>query len=158
MEAYGNGLKVIKWEEWFDVKRFLEIMRPRINLLQGSRRFDAFSLGSLVYCQPNFLHGSAVKLAFEKKVVDLSLHIPTEKGRALRKIVQSLREAGILSDDISESFTGRPYKVRADVFKTKMFLIPLKIEAFGLPKTIERRKVGYLQLIREVTPVKKIYL
>ena len=133
-------------------------MSPRVNILQGKRGFNAFSLGSLVYCQPNFLHGSAVKLAFEKKVVDLSLHIPTEKGRALRKIVQSLREAEILSNDIGKSFIGRTYKVRADVFKTKMFLIPLKIEAFGLPKTIERRKVGYLQLIREVTPFKKTYL
>lgn len=99
IEAYGNGLKVIGWKEWFDVNRFLEIMRPTVNLLRGTRGFNAFSLGSLVYCQPNFLYESAGKLASEKKVLDLGLHIPTEKERALR---------GILSlGSITESFSRR---------------------------------------------------
>ena len=73
------------------------------------------------------------------------------------RIVQSLREAGILSEYIGESFIGRTYKVQADIFESRMFLIPLKIEFFGSPGRIERRKEGYLQLIRKVTPAEKIY-
>jgi len=73
------------------------------------------------------------------------------------RIVQSLREAKILSEYIGESFIGRTYKVQADTFKSRMFLIPLKIEFFESPGRIERRKEGYLQLIRKVTPAEKIY-
>ena len=158
IEASGSGLKAIRWEEWFDVKRFLEMLRPTVNILQGTRRFNAFSLGPLVYCQPNFLYVSAGKLASRKGVIDLSLHILTEKDRALTKIVKSLREAGVLSNDIGESFIGRTYDVQADTFNRRMFLIPLKAEVFGLPGWIERRKEGYLQVIRKVTPVENIYL
>jgi len=158
IEAYGNGLKVMEWKEWFDVKRFLEILKPTINIIQGTNGFNAFSLGFLVYCQPDFLYESAAKLASEKKVIDLRLHILTEKERALMRIVQSLKEAKILSYDIGEKFIGRTYKVQADTFQRKMFLIPLKIDVFGLPCRIERRKEGYLQLIRKVTPAEKTYL
>jgi len=77
--------------------------------------------------------------------------------RALMRIVQSLREAGILSEYIGESFIGRTYKVQADIFESRMLLIPLKIEFFGSPARIESRKEGYLQLIRKVTPAEKIY-
>ncbi len=157
IETYGDGLKVTEWKEWFDVKRFLEILRPKVNILQGTRRFNAFSLGSLVYCQPNFLYESAAKLASEKKVVDMRLHIIVEREQALMRIIQSLREARILSECIGESFIGRIYKVQADIFESRMFLIPLKIEFFGSPGRIEGRKEGYLQLIRKVTPAEKIY-
>jgi len=78
--------------------------------------------------------------------------------KALMRIVQSLRKARILSEYIGESFIGKTYKVQADIFKSRMFLIPLKIEVFGLPSRIESRKKGYLQLIRKVTPAEKIYL
>jgi hypothetical protein len=158
IEASGNGLKAVEWNKWFDVNRFLEILMPTVNILQGIRRFNAFSLGSWVYCQPNFLYESAGKLASEKGVIDLSLHILLERERALLKIVQSLREAGILSNEIGGSFIGRIYEVQADTFNRRMFLIPLKAEVFGLPGWLERDKEGYLQIIRKVTPVEKIYL
>jgi hypothetical protein len=158
IETYGDGLKVSEWKEWFDVKRFLDILRPKVNILQGTNRFNAFSLGSLVYCQPNFLYESARKLATEKKVIDMRLHVIAEREQALMSIVQSLREAKILSESIAESFIGRIYKVETDIFSRRMFLIPLRIEVFGLPSKIESRKEGYLQLIRRVTPAEKIYL
>ncbi|MEW6375101.1 MAG: hypothetical protein AB1502_04830 [Thermodesulfobacteriota bacterium] len=74
------------------------------------------------------------------------------------RIVQSLREARILSEYRGESFIGRIYKVETDIFSRRMFLIPLKIEFFGSPGRIESRKEGYLQLIRKVTPAENIYL
>jgi len=39
--------------------------------------------------------------------------------------------------------------------KRRMFLTPLKIEAFGIPSEIERVKEGYLQMIKNVIPSKR---
>jgi len=152
---YSKELKTMEWSQWFDVKRFLEILRPEINVIQTGNRWKAFSFGSLVYCQPDFLYEGARKLASEKKVLDMKLLRVSDKEQAIKKVVESLRQAHALSNDVGESFWGRNYEIHSERFRKKMFLIPLKIEAFGIPHEIERQKEGYLEIVRSVVPVGK---
>jgi hypothetical protein len=154
--ALSKELKVKEWNEWFDVKRFLEILLPEINLIKTGNKWNAFSYSSLVYFQPDFLYECAKRLATEKKVIDLILLKVSNKQEAIKKVVESLRQARILSSDLGETKWGRSYEIQSERFCKKMFLIPVKIDAFGvLPHEIERRKEGYLETIERVVPAGK---
>jgi hypothetical protein len=153
--AYGRDARVAAWEEWFDVRRFLEILKPEVNVIQTGNRWRAFSFGSIVYCQPDLLYESARRLAHEKRVVEMKLLRISEKEFAIKKVVERLKEAGIVGHEIGDGYWGRWYQIQAERFKKKMFLIPLKIEAFGRPHEIEKVKEGYLEIIRAVVPVGK---
>ena len=152
--ALSKEVKVAKWEEWFDSRRFLEILRPEINVIQRGNKWRAFSFGSIVYCQPDFLYEAAKRLAVEKRVVDMKLLRVSEKEGVIKKVVESLRQAGALGHEIGEPFWGRIYEIHSDRFKKRMFLTPIRIEAFGIPHEIEKAKEGYLEIIRSVIPVK----
>ncbi len=149
---YGKEFRVMEWEKWFDVKEYLELLSPEVNVIQTGNRWKAFSFGSVVYCQPDFLYEGARELATKKKVLDMRLTKESEKEAALGKIVDSLRREGALGPEIGESFIGRKYMIQGDKFRKKMFLVPIKIEAFGVPHEIEARKEGYLEIIRSVVP------
>lgn len=150
--SFSDELSLKEWDEWFDVKRFLEIVFPEINILKGQNKWSAVSHGSYVYLQPDLVYDSARKLCFEKKVVDMSLMKVSSKQEAIKKAVESLRKARILSPDLGDTKWGRWYEVRSQWFAKKMFLIPVKIDAFGtLPHVIEGRKEGYLEAIEKVS-------
>ncbi|MEW6377563.1 MAG: hypothetical protein AB1502_17470 [Thermodesulfobacteriota bacterium] len=154
--ALSKELKVVEWNEWFDMKRFLEILLPEINLIKTGNKWNAFSYSSLVYIQPDFLYECAKRLATEKKVIDMILLKVSNKQEAIKKVVESLREARMLSADLGETKWGRSYEIQSERFRKRMFLIPLKIDAFGvLPHEIERRKEGYLETIQRVVPARK---
>jgi len=154
--ALSKELKAVEWNEWFDVKRFLEILLPEINLIKTGNKWNALSYSSLVYFQPDFLYECARRLANEKKVIDMILLKVSNKQEAIKKMVESLRQARILSSDLGERQWGRSYEIRSERFRKKMFLIPIKIDAFGvLPHVIERRKEGYLETIERVVPAGK---
>jgi hypothetical protein len=151
----SKDISIKEWDGWFNVRSFLEILKPQINVIQTGKKWKAFSFGGTVYCQPDFLYEAARKLASEKKVIDMKLLRVSDKEQAIKKVVESLRQARALSSDIGESFWGRTYEIHSERFKKKMFLIPIKIEAFGIPHEIERRKEGYLEIVRSVIPAKK---
>jgi len=151
----SKDISVKQWDAWFNVKSFLEILRPQINVVQTGNKWKAFSLGGIVYCQPDFLHKAARRLASEKKVIDMTLLKTSEKEMALRKIVNSLRDADAVGNGLAEGYYGRFYEVQMEKAKRRMFLTPLKIEAFGIPSEIERVKEGYLQMIKNVIPSKR---
>jgi len=158
MEAasLSKELRTAEWSKWFDVRRFLEISLPEINLIKTGNKWNAFSYGSLVYFQPDFLYGCAKKLAKEKKVIDMKLLRVSEKEEAIKKVVESLRQLGLLSSDLGETRWGKSYEIQSQRFRKKMFLIAIKIDAFGIfPHEIERRKEGYLETIERVVPAGK---
>jgi hypothetical protein len=151
----SKDISIKEWDEWFNVQSFLEILRPQINVIQTGKKWKAFSFGGTVYCQPDFLYEAARKLASEGKVIDMTLLRVSEKERALKKIVDSLKRANVVGNELGEDYYGMFYEIQMDKAKRKMFLTPLKIDAFGMPSEIERVKEGYLQVIRSVIPGKK---
>jgi hypothetical protein len=155
VSAYGHDIKIGDLKEWFDIRRFLEILKAEVNVMQKENRWKAFSFGSIVYCQPDFLYESGKRLSREKKVVDLKLLRISGKESSIRKIVERLKEEGIVGHEIGEAYWGRVYEIQSGKFKKKFFLIPLKIEAFGKPYEIEKVKEGYLETIQAVFPIVK---
>jgi len=107
----------------------------------------------MVYVQPYALYEATRRLASEKKIVDISLLRGSDAEEVVKKVVDKLREEGMLGNYVKEGYRGRVYEIRATKFRRKMLLVPVKIEAFGLPsKVIKRRKPGYLGMIEDVIP------
>jgi hypothetical protein len=153
MISNNPELRAPPLKKWLDVERILQIIAPEIDTLQLGNRWKALSFGSMVYVQPNALYETTRKLASEKKIVDISLLRGSDVEEVVKKVVDKLREEGMLGNDVKEGYRGRVYEIRATKFRRKMLLVPVKIEAFGLPsKVIKRRKPGYLGMIEEVIP------
>ncbi len=149
-------LKVLQWDEWFDVKRFLEIVLPEINVIHSGTKWKALSYHSIVFLQTDFVYEVTKKLASEKGVLDMLLLKASEKQEAIRRAAESLKKAGVLSPDLTETQWGRNYDLYSERFIRTMFLVPVKIEAFGvLPHVIEQKKEGYLKNIQKVAPSRK---
>ncbi len=151
----SKDISIKEWDGWFNVRSFLEILKPQINVIQTGKKWKAFSFGGTVYCQPDFLYEAARKLASENKIIDMTLLRVSEKERALKKIVESLKRENVVGNELGEDYYGMFYEIQMDKAKRKMFLTPFKIDAFGMPSEIERVKEGYLQVIRSVIPGKK---
>ena len=150
--SFNREFSLKKWEEWFDVKRFLEIVLPEINVLKGHNKWNALSYGSYVYLQPDLVYNSTKKIGSEKKIVDMALLKPSGKQDVIKKTVWSLRKANVVSPDLGDTKWGRWYEICAQWFSKKMFLIPVKIDAFGVfPHVIEGRKEGFLKTIEKVS-------
>jgi len=150
----SRDITVKDWKEWFDVRKFIAIVRPAINVVQTGRKWKAFSFGGVVYCHTDLLHEAAKKLAQSSKVIDMTLLRTSDKEIAVRKIVESLRSAGAVSGELGMEYYGRLYEIQmTDRFKKKMFLVPLNIEAFGMASEIEKIKEGIFHTIKGVRPV-----
>ena len=100
-----------------------------------------------MYAQPSFVLEVAARLAAEKGVTDARLTDPGER-KPLLEIGDILRASGILANQITEGYVGRRYQIMGWGFGPKpYFLVPLKIEAFGTRKELERRRKGVLENI-----------
>lgn len=161
----GKMLSLKDWAEWFDISEFLARIRPHINNIKSrNNKWYAFSLGGIVYCHPDLLYKTAQKLAAEKNIIDMTLIVPLCKKDVLVKIVDRLREKDMLASEVAEGYFGRHYEIiwtvkkhalKSEV-KMKMYLLPLKIEVFGVPPSeIERYKNGtYLKMISQIRSAK----
>jgi len=150
--SHSENFKVRDWDDWFDPREFLNLLLPEINIIQSGNRWKAFSFGSVVYFQTEFLYESLRELARKKGVVDMWLLRIIEKQDALRKMAESLRKAGMLSDEVREPYWSRYFEIKTSRYRKKMYLVPVRIDAFEvLPHVIEGRKEGYLREIESVT-------
>lgn len=154
--SFSSEFNLKPWDEWFDVKRFLEIILPEINVLKTQNKWDAFSFGSYVYLKPDLVYESARKLGDEKKIVDMLLLKISNKQEAIKKAVESLRKAGLLSPDLEDGKWARWYEIKGQWINLKMLLIPVKIGGFGiLPHVLEERKEGLLEKIEKISLTEK---
>jgi len=150
------GFSSRRFDEWFDPREFCEFILPRINEVQYPGKWEAFSHDFMVYFSPYSLYEWAREFALKKKVMDMTLWRVLEKREALRRIVESFREAGFLSCEIPEGSIGRYYDVELSNGRVKrLFLTALDIYTFYtfgvLPSKLEERKMGKLSLIRRVS-------
>lgn len=147
----SQEITIKEWDEWFDAGELLQSLKPHINTVQAGR-WEAFSFSGVVYVVPGLLINTVRGLASKKKVIDMTLLRGSDKEIALRKIVDALRKANAVAPELGDAYFGRTYEIQLEKSKRKMFLVPLKIEALGLPSEIEKGKEGILQLIKKVIP------
>ncbi len=125
------------WDEWFEVQNFLDLVRKQINVTQtGDLR--AFTHDDTVYCTPDGFYEAARELAKVKKVIDISLYRLTDQEIAVRKVIRSLNAADVLRPEMKPGYIGLSYEVRVGLSSRKMFLVPVKTDAFGLPSEVEK--------------------
>ncbi len=151
----ANNLTLKPWDSWFQVPAVLDQLKDRINVVQRNRACDAFTLKSVVYCQPDAVFRAVQTCAKAAQVIDLSLIRSGDREMVLRQVVEAFRQAEILADDIGEGFYGRQYRVVTSQAKrqgnVRQYFIPINLEAFGEQASVfEQRKEGWVQLITAV--------
>ncbi|MCK9195405.1 MAG: HD domain-containing protein [Syntrophales bacterium] len=148
------GLQMKEWRDWFDPKEFLKLLKPQINAPQTGKAWKAFSYGGNVYFDKMFLQETAREYAKLQKIADLSVIRDRDIEYALKKIVTSLREIEAVSSELpnKEDFV-RLYEIlTTQGYPQSKLLVPLKIEAFGMPSELERNKDGSFYSIKSVKP------
>ena len=147
-----KSLSAPAWDTWFDPKALLERIRPHVNVIQTNSMWRAFSLGDIVYCNPSFLYEEASKMSIEKKYVVMPLTQKGDKDTGLQMIVESMRKANLLSDELGKMYVTRRYDVQTEQNNKKMNLVPVKLAAFDMPEEITRLKETYPQIVKGVRP------
>jgi hypothetical protein len=144
----------VRWEEWFDCRELLRRVGATVNVTQTGSAFRAFSVDGTVYCDQTFLYETAGAMAAEKSIIDITLLRDTDKERAVRRIVESLRNADMLASELGKAYTTRRYEIRVEQGKPKrMLLVPIKAGAFENRADFEEIKAGGPPLIKGIIPV-----
>jgi len=144
----------LTWEEWFDCKELLRRVGATINVTQTGSAFRAFSVDETVYCDPTFLYETVGAMAAERSIIDITLLRDTDKDRALRRIVESLRKADILTSELGRAYTTRRYEIQVEQGKPKkMFLVPVKANAFENRAAFEEIKASHPPFIKGIIPL-----
>lgn len=140
------------WEQWFIPKEFLALLAPEVNVMRGNN-CQLFTFKSVVYVAPDFLYNKALTYAKSKKATDPAFTSSQNKPLALKRIVGTFRQHGMVSAELPSDYYGMLYQITTTKFFFKLFLTPLKIEASDIyPSTFEERKVGWLKIIVSVVP------
>lgn len=140
------------WEQWFVPEEYLALLEPEINVMRG-RTCQIFSYKSVVYATPDFLYNKAIAYAKSKNVVDPAFVSSQHKPLALKRIAGTLRDHGMLTGDLPSDYYGMLHQITTKKFFFKLFLTPIRIEAFDVfPSAFEDRKIGWLKIIVSVSP------
>ena len=144
----------LSWEEWFDCRELLRRVGVTINVTQTGSAFRAFSVDGTVYCDPTFLYETARAMAAERSVIDITLLRDTDKDRALRRIVESLRKQDVLTSELGKAYTTRRYEIEVEQGKPKkLLLVPIRANAFENQAEFEEIKKSGPPLIKGTTPL-----
>ncbi len=144
----------LTWEEWFDCRELLRRVGVTVNVTQTGSAFRAFSVDDTVYCDPTFLYETAGAMAAERSIVDITLLRDTDKERAVRRIVESLRKSDALTSELGKAYTTRRYEIQVEQGKPKRpLLVPIKTDAFENRAEFEEIKKSYPPIIRGITPL-----
>ncbi len=142
------------WEEWFDCKEILRRVGATVNVTQTGSAFRAFSVDDAVYCDPTFLYETAGAMAAERNIIDITLLRDTDKDKALRRIVESLRKSDMLTSELGKAYTTRRYEIQVEQGKPKRaFLVPIKASAFENRAEFEAIKAGGPPLVKGIIPL-----
>ena len=139
------------WEEWFDCRELLRLVGAKVNVIQTGNLFHAFSVDESVYCDPTFLYETAGAMASRKQIIDITLLRDVDKEKALRRIVDALRHADMLTQDVGKAYITRKYEIEMEQAPPKkMYLVPLKASAFENRPEFEEIKRSHPPIIRGI--------
>lgn len=150
--AENTSGKVPEWDEWFRSKELLGLIKPYVNRTQTGSVQKAFSMNGTVYLDHTFLHEMVRKMAADKGVLDVTLSRDEDKETALRKILESMRQGGHLSEELGKGYINRKYDVQLERQKKSLWLVPVKLNAFDGPEEIEAVKDTYAAVIKDIRP------
>jgi hypothetical protein len=144
----------LSWAEWFDCTEFLRAVGKMVNVIQTGNSFRAFSVNGTVYCDPTFLYETARVMAAQRNVIDITLLRDTDKDRAVRRIVEVLRNSDTLTNELGKGYTTRRYEIEVEQGKPKkMLLVPIKAGVFENQREFEAAKASHPPIIKGITPL-----
>lgn len=153
---FTQNYNIESFNSWFNVEEFLKAFKDRINVT-AKGKVDVFLFKGIVYAKPESLYDTAKQLMFDKKVLDMLFLYESERENAVKKIVEKLREKGLIPDIISEPYITRKFEIRMkmQIKKQQQVLVAIKADTYlSELEIIERRKAGsQLELIEAVIPV-----
>jgi hypothetical protein len=159
IELYRKDFVFLEWSEWFSPQQLLEAIKPEINVIapHTKNQWQAFSFKGVVYAKPDILINKTIELAKAKKVFDMRLlRSQRDQEAALRPIMNSLKNIqAIYGDDPGTDYYGEEYEISHGSYKYKNFLIPLKVNLFGLASEIEKDKSGFFYNLQTVKSMGK---
>jgi len=140
-----DGYTRKKFDEWFNADRFIEKLKPEINVrLHYNRKLKAFSYKGIIFVRPMFMYEIARNMCDEAKTLDMNFVYDSDKEVIMKQISEALKNAGHVLDTLKE---GR-YSVKYEIIFTSgkrftEYLLPLKIKGIsdideinGSPKKI----------------------
>lgn len=152
----SQSMEIKRWDDWFKVPEFLELLDPLINYgnaTKGKKEdWVGVTVDGVAYCQTSALYGVVRDLARQKRVVDIHLFRASDKDDILRRLVKSLDTAGALGEKIGEGFYGRKYTFTLRTqSKFTAYCLPILEKNFKTPpSSFEERKSSFLALIQAV--------
>jgi len=119
-----------------------DYIRMEINASQ-EQQWKAFSLGNIVYCRPELLYDAAKKYAWDLKIISILLVRLTDRAKAIKTVVDSLRSINAVSPELEKMNSHNTYKLGVEHGTSfKRDLIPLLAEVFGPVGELDKTKEG----------------
>ncbi len=139
------------WDVWFNTKDFLDRVEKHVNVIQTGDMWRAFSVDKTVYCNPQFLYEEAAKMALDKQIIAVILMQKYDTDQGQKKIVESLKKAGITTEELGRHFVSRRYDISTEHHGSKkMNLVPIRITAFSDPEAINLLKDTRPEIIKGI--------
>jgi len=145
---FSKEYSIKPFKEWFNAEMFLRLIESDTNYLKKGR-WKAVSYQGVVYCFPEYLYQTGRKLCRNSKALDLAFMPESERGHAIKMIIDELRKHGFVSDMLPEDRCAWRFKVISKAGNKFFMLTPLVWEGFNLG-LIEKRKFGYIDTVMVV--------
>ena len=152
---YTSGYDIVPFKEWFSVDEFLERILPDINIAKDQGKYNVFSFKGVVYAQHTYLYELARNLCSDKMVIDLMFVYKSEQEAATRLVVNLLKESGFIMDTLYQNRYFQSFIIKTAGHKKNEHLTPIKPDIRFDMAEIEKRKMGYLETINDVSPESK---
>lgn len=155
--SYTKQYEIKSFEQWFNLNVFLnDYLEKEINVSERGK-VEAFTFKGIVYVKPDLIYKLAKKYMFDLRLIDAIFLYESEKEEVIKRIVQLIRQNGLLFNAIGEGYFSRKFliKYKHQQAKQNWILVAMYIEPFkDRLEEIERRKSGtFLELIDSITPV-----
>lgn len=152
---FSTNYKIEPFENWFNTEEFFNKIEPYINVSQTGNKWQAFTFKGIVYCRPDFVYDTVKKMCKENKILDLTFVYESDKEKALRLIVNALKDKNYIPDTLKFGFYVCRFEILTQMGqKQRHMLIPIKIDPFLSKLTeIEKRKIGFFEIISSVSQI-----
>ncbi|MDI9561815.1 MAG: HD domain-containing protein [Pseudomonadota bacterium] len=138
----SQGLKSKSFDEWFDVKEYLSIIQPHINVTQTNNKWSAFSHNGVVYLAPEFVYQIANDYAIKKGIINIQLIQRKNFEKVVKIVVKKLYDCKMLTPDMKENWYYRRYVIETQKGNKipNINLVPIVENNFENVAEIERIK------------------
>jgi len=129
------------FNEWFEPWRFMARLEYSINRMDDDWQWRALSYEGVIYCREDLIYETGRKVCREARALEPLFMKESKKEKALKAMIDSLREAGFVHEMLPNNQYSLEFEV-SDIddaeYREKCSLVPLKWEELDF-EIIDRR-------------------